>query len=65
MTPPTRLLRSVPSKLSEGVTKTYQSTTAAGKGKQGDMRHDDGNGQHDDSKGRHDDGKGQQGIRRH
>jgi hypothetical protein len=51
--------------LSEGVTKTYQSTTAAGKGKQGDMRHDDGNGQHDDSKGRHDDGKGQQGIRRH
>ena len=41
-----------------GVTKTQQSTMAAGKGKQGDGWHDDGNG-------RHDDGKGQQGVRRH
>ena len=45
------------------MTKTQQSTTAAGKGKQGDRRHDDGNGRHDDSKGQHGDGKRQQGDR--
>ena len=47
------------------MTKTQQSTTAAGKGKQGDRRHNDGDGRHDDSKGRHGDGKRQQGDRRH
>ena len=40
------------------MTKTQQSTTAAGKGKQGNRRHDDGDGWHDN-------GKGQQGVRRH
>ncbi len=59
------------------MTKTKQSTTAAGKGKQGERRHDNGDGRHDDGKGqqcvrrhdngdeRHDDGKGQQGDRWH
>ena len=47
------------------MTKTQQSTTAAGKEKQGDRRHDDGDGRHDDSKGRHSDGKRQQGDRRY
>ena len=40
------------------MTKTQQSTTAAGKGKQCNRRHDDGNGQLGD-------GKRQQGKRQH
>jgi ATP-dependent RNA helicase DeaD len=56
-----------------GVTKTQQSTIAAGKGKQGDGWHDDGKRQqgdgkrqqgirrHDDGDGRHDDGDGRHG----
>ena len=47
------------------LTKTQQSTTAAGKGKQGDRRQEDGDGQHDDSTGRHGNGKRQQGDRRY
>ncbi len=38
---------------------------AAGKGKQGDRRHDDVDRRHNDSKGRHGDGKRQQGDRRY
>ena len=47
-----------------GVTKTQQSTMAAGKGKQGDGWHDDGKGLHDDGKRQQGDGKRQQGDRR-
>ena len=47
--------------IERGGDEKKQSTTAAGKGKQGDRRHDDGNGRHNDSKGRHGNGKRQQG----
>ena len=38
---------------------------AAGKGKQSNRQHDDGDGRHDDSKGKQGNGKRQQGDRRH